>query len=500
MLKINVLTRNTVLLLLLILSQLFLSSAAYYVDSQNGNDLSTGKTDVHAWKTLQKVNKTALKAGDTVYLKANCKWTEQLYIRQSGDNSAPIVITKYGTGERPIIEYPNKPRFTNAVQLGGSYITIDNIHIQNVFDGGISTWSTCDYITVQNCEINNCGCGIHFAGQYCLATNNYLHDMKIVVNTPDIEDDDNGALGVLLSNSNNEICYNRFVNCKDTSYDYKYDGGAIEIWADKDIKNIKVHHNDVYRCCGFFEIGGKGKAVESIDVYYNLLVDCFGLTFLYFNTSGQYAILLDDYLFANNTIVSHDCPNENQWACISAGNDVPPGSFTMKNNLFYLWKADRVMGNMKNVISDNNMIYVKRTGFFELGYTKAATDVFGVDPQLENPGNCSAEGDYRLKKTSPARDVGVDIGLSLNYDMSGIKVPFGNKSDIGAFEYSDIASGTISDVKQRSLIMTPNPIYKGLLVNKDGKFSYRVMNVSGKSPVSYTIQGRAGSFGNHAKR
>ncbi len=37
--------------------------------------------------------------------------------------------------------------------------------------------------------------------------------------------DDYGAVGVVLANSNNEVSYNRFIDCKAASYDFGVDGG-----------------------------------------------------------------------------------------------------------------------------------------------------------------------------------------------------------------------------------------------------------------------------------
>ena len=48
------------------------------------------------------------------------------------------------------------------------------------------------------------------------------------------------------------------------------------------------------------------------------------------------------------------------------------------------------------------------------------------------------EGDYHLIETSPLIDTGIDIGL--NQDFEGNFVPFGNKPDIGAYEYGSSRS------------------------------------------------------------
>lgn len=75
----------------------------FYVDATLGNDSNNGLGSGSAWKTLQKVNQTTLRAGDSVLLKAGSVWREILKPVGSGTSAAPIQIGSYGTGPKPAI-------------------------------------------------------------------------------------------------------------------------------------------------------------------------------------------------------------------------------------------------------------------------------------------------------------------------------------------------------------------------------------------------------------
>ncbi len=76
---------------------------AYYVDIKNGNDANDGRTPANAWKTLDKINKTQLKAGNKILFRAGQKWRGRLTISKSGTAENPIIIGSYGEGTAPVI-------------------------------------------------------------------------------------------------------------------------------------------------------------------------------------------------------------------------------------------------------------------------------------------------------------------------------------------------------------------------------------------------------------
>ncbi len=82
----------------------------YYVDASSGNDANDGKTPATAWKSLSKstTNKAFLfGAGDKLYIKAGTTYqNQQLVIEEaSGTPENPFVVTSYGEGAKPIINF-----------------------------------------------------------------------------------------------------------------------------------------------------------------------------------------------------------------------------------------------------------------------------------------------------------------------------------------------------------------------------------------------------------
>jgi hypothetical protein len=73
----------------------------YYVSSSAGSDLNAGTSSNAPWKTLAKVNGTALQAGDSVLLRRGDFWNESLVPTGSGTSASPITFDAYGTGAAP---------------------------------------------------------------------------------------------------------------------------------------------------------------------------------------------------------------------------------------------------------------------------------------------------------------------------------------------------------------------------------------------------------------
>src|SRR5271156_3813399 len=79
------------------------SPHAYYLDSNNGDDSSSGHSPSSAWRTIGKFNSIALAAGDTVYFQRGEMWRETLEPRNGGEPGHPVTFTAYGSGPAPIV-------------------------------------------------------------------------------------------------------------------------------------------------------------------------------------------------------------------------------------------------------------------------------------------------------------------------------------------------------------------------------------------------------------
>src|SRR5689334_15633105 len=115
---------------LLLATTLALRAATYYVDSLSGDDGRSGTAEDQAWKTLNKVNGTELRAGDRVLLRSGSIWRGQLAPVGSGSEAAPVVIDRYGSGPKPHID--GSGTVDDAVRLYNIQFTeVRNLEVTN---------------------------------------------------------------------------------------------------------------------------------------------------------------------------------------------------------------------------------------------------------------------------------------------------------------------------------------------------------------------------------
>jgi len=97
------------------------ANTTYYVDSTGGNDANNGTTEQTAWKTLAKVEATALGPGDSALLKRGEVWRERLTLNGAkGLAAQPITIGAYGASDaRPQF---NEGRVITGWQSAGNGI------------------------------------------------------------------------------------------------------------------------------------------------------------------------------------------------------------------------------------------------------------------------------------------------------------------------------------------------------------------------------------------
>lgn len=102
----------------------------YYVDYTNGNDGNAGDGASSAWKTLGKVNDTTFQPGDQILFKSGESWSGQLWPKGSGAEGSPIVIGKYGSGNKPVINGAGLTEGAITLQ-NQEYWEITNLEIMN---------------------------------------------------------------------------------------------------------------------------------------------------------------------------------------------------------------------------------------------------------------------------------------------------------------------------------------------------------------------------------
>ena len=123
-------------------------AATYYVDSVAGNDAAAG-TQATPWRSLAKVNATALPAGSVVYFKAGSAFGSTFLTPQSGVSGNPVTYTSYGTGAKPSMGGVNA--------AGKSKVKISGLAFSS--SSTVINMTSANYITIDNCSINSTATG-----------------------------------------------------------------------------------------------------------------------------------------------------------------------------------------------------------------------------------------------------------------------------------------------------------------------------------------------------
>lgn len=106
---------------------------SYYIDWERGNDDSSGRSPVLAWKTLKKVNSKTFAPGDRILFKSGGEWMGQLCPKGSGRAGQPIVIGRYGGTARPRIK---------AAGLAEDAVQLKNQEYWEINDLEVTNWGT----------------------------------------------------------------------------------------------------------------------------------------------------------------------------------------------------------------------------------------------------------------------------------------------------------------------------------------------------------------------
>ena len=128
-----------------------LAAAADYYVSNAGNDDASGTSPGQAWRTLEKVNRSALAPGDVVHFERGGAWHGQL-VPRSGNEHGYVVYTAYGDGPKPqILGSVEKNRIEDWKRVGeklwqaGPFpCDVGNIIFNNGETCGKKRWSVAE--------------------------------------------------------------------------------------------------------------------------------------------------------------------------------------------------------------------------------------------------------------------------------------------------------------------------------------------------------------------
>ena len=408
--------------------QASIAATKYYVDPSSTAATVNGSITA-PFKSISQLSSVSLAAGDSVFFKRGQVFSGALNISKSGTATSPIVYTNYGTGTLPVFNNA----FTDIINLNSvKYVVIDGINITDY------TMSTTDHsiqanvsyaininsstnCTITNCSISLVGIGIAITAgsDYTTIKNNSFLNLRMVRNTPTSinANDDYGANGMVIGSSYNNILNNNFTDCWANSYDYGYDGGAVEIFGST-MNNNNIMYNTANNCNGFIEVGSNSSGIcDNSLVAYNKVLNCAGTGT--FQTAGTFAVKITNFQYFNNDFVE----TVSQFAkptylFYSALKTPPAGMLVLKNNIFWLSTGINIFPSYFNngtVVHSNN-IYQLQSG--TVGLSANTTNLTGASiPLFVSTVGSPINWNYNLMVGSPAIQFGTYVGI--NYDFNG---------------------------------------------------------------------------------
>ncbi len=434
--KLPVILRSCVLFTVMIFITGVIQATNFYVDASTTSSTQNG-TLANPWKTLSQVqsNMSSFNPGDIISFKRGGTYPGTFTISRSGTSGNPLTFNNYGTGNLPIFSGTGSTISSLIYMNNRSYVIIDGINITDpslsptdrtvpskIQRGIYVDGSGAANVIIRNCEISLVGVGAYFVASGNTLEKSTITNMRMVRNTQG-GDDDYGANPVVISSPNNNILNNYFKDCYAISYNYGFDGGAVEIYG-SGTHNNKVLYNTAINCNGFMEFGsGDGGTSDNNLIAYNKVINCTGLTWI--NNSGQFTINVNNLQFFNNVIVETNNLFGQSSSTIAMAQTVSTqGIISLKNNIFWLMIGTDVAQNGRfsggQLIHEDN-IYRLGSGSTlnftahgsELTTTSAIfTSTTGTEPESWN---------YMPTTGSPAIDFGQNVGIVK--DFAGNPVP-----------------------------------------------------------------------------
>ena len=445
----------------------------YYVDPSSWG--SNQGTLTNPWRSINDIPWyiNYFKPGDTLFLKRDQWYTGTLSINSSGSAGAPIVIMGYGAGNAPKLQYnvasPTEQNIYDRtiIRLNqANYIVIDGLELT---DDNIPWWNhnvtaNCGYgvyiygtngngshNVIKNVTVSKLGCGVTLdGGSDNTVTGCTITNLRMILNTPDVQWDDFGAMGIMVGGSGNTITHNIIQDCYSNSYDYTIDGGAIEMYGA--VSNNKIMYNKCSENLGFMEFGSaSGQQALNNIIGYNLLINN-GHVF-WINTNNGYGVDVRNLQFYNNNIIETHPPRLSEVRNLIGIASTPTISnvLTMKNNIFWIATSSNVTDpnikpfNGPQLIHQSNLYHLSGglMGFTIDGSEKnlSASDQVFTNTSSTDP----TQWDYTLSNLSIAVNIGQVTGI--DKDFYNQAVPTDGITDAGIAENMTLTINTTLPVQ-----------------------------------------------------
>ncbi|MGM9478893.1 right-handed parallel beta-helix repeat-containing protein [Pedobacter sp. GSP4] len=441
----------------------------YYVDP-NGDDNNNGTSTSSPWKTLAKVNGQTFAEGDHLYFKSGGIWNGTLTLLGSGTAASPIVIDKYDTGNKPVINGGGPANGSATILLQNvSYWEVNNLEITNtsinkyaligIYANNTSS-SAMTHIYVKSCYVHDVnstlpGTTNYSKGSGGIIYNGLINDVLVQNNHVakcDIEgirtNANTMATGVIFDNNEVEDVYgdgivfhgvlngqisNNLVHnvCKSPSVVY------AGIWTYLS-KGTVVSYNEVYGLTGG---GGDGEAFDADE---STDGDIFEYNYSHDNSRGFMLFMPS----AKNIIVRYNVSANDvigglrliEWKPSNNTNKLYNNVFYLTNNITQIFKNKAFVGEFSNNIFYSKGTYTK---FSEVPLTASAVfknncfspapgtlwdgsthsgNIFS-NPFLSNPSGYgigrSTASAFKLSNSSPCIDKGLTIANNGGLDFFG---------------------------------------------------------------------------------
>jgi len=443
------------LLFLCILASAPLYATNYWV-SNDGNDSNTGTSISTPFKSITKAESVCV-AGDVIYIRGgNYMVSSTMLLAKSGTKDKPIRMEGY-QNERPLFNCSATAIGKRGFELKGNYRYIKGIDIMKAGDngmiisGGFNTIEYCSFYDNKDSglqlsngahdnKIINCDSYWNadpedyadadgFACKMDVGSNNYFYGCRAWLNV------DDGWDGYLRgANDVSTVCENCWTwkngwNKNGVDYGSQANGNGFKMGG-SDNKDL-MHNFTLINCLAF---DNKSKGFDQNSDKGNMVIkNCTGFR----NKGHNYSLYLT--LAAGKT-----CSIIN---CISYQGTLNIGTFV--NQSTNSW-----------------------SGGFNVNVDDFVTlDTLGISGKRNSDGSLPIVGFMRLNKNSDLIDRATNIGLPY----------YGKGPDLGAFEYSDLASGLGKEMNDFSYLYSNNRlVFKDYFKIKNIK----IFDTSGRMVVS----------------
>ncbi len=444
--------RLSFLFLLLLLTGIT-QATNFYVDGATTSSTQNGSLS-SPWKTLSQVynNRSLINAGDVVSFKRGGSYPGQINIDRSGTAANPITFNAYGTGNAPVFTGTGSAIWYLFYLNNQSYVIFDGL---NITDPGLSISDhsqlariqrvfyldgSTNHITIKKCQISLVGIGAYVVGSYNTMDSCTVQNLRMVVNTDNGAYDDYGANPLVITSSNNRVTNNLFLDCWAPSYDFTYDGGAVEFYGDA-VNNNFVGYNTIINNNGLVEIASNNSGVANNNTFaYNKLINNGNIFFIHNQTTT-----VTNFQFYNNVVIETVVQRvyDNYLGAMNS-TSTASGIVVMKNNIFWLSTGIDVVRSSQftgSQMTHENNIYKLGPGSV-LNFNQNTTEITTTSTNLftSTTGSDPALWNLLPVSASPVIDFGQNVGIAK--DFVGNVVP--SIPNAGLYETSSSPSSTLS--------------------------------------------------------